>query len=280
MVEERKKFGEILVEDGTISSKTLQRALERAQKENKKVGLVLEEMGVVTGEEIADALARQFGCQRIAAIARHSFSREVLDLVTVESAMRYLLFPLRKDGNKLYLAIADPTETRIISNMAHNLDLAVIPLIATRAEILAAINMHYLGKETVADRRKTVLVVDDNSLVISEIEQVLDREGYRVISSKDGIEAFKRAISESPQVILTDKEMPGLNGYRLIDALKTIPETAAIPVILHTASLNSEEEADAYRKGFFDFMLKPVKEVTLITRVRRAVDTHDRIVNK
>lgn len=280
MIEERIKFGEIFVRDGTISQKTLQRALERGKKENKKVGLVLEEMGVVTGEEIADVLARQFGCQRITAIAGHSFPKEVLDLVTVESAIRYLLFPLKKEGNKLYLATADPTETRIISNMAQNLEVTIIMLIATRAEILAAINKHYLGKETVTDIRKTVLLVDDNPLVISEIGQVLERQGFRVICAKDGIEAFKKAISESPHVVLTDKEMPGFGGYRLIDALKNLPETAAIPVILHTATLDIEEEAYSYQKGFFDFMLKPVREVTLITRVRRAVDTYERIMNK
>lgn len=280
MLTERKKIGEILVEEDTISRKTLERALVRGKKEHKKVGLILEEMGVVTDEEIADVLARQFGYKRIATIASHSFPKEVLDLVTVDIAMRYLMFPLRKDGNNLYLAIADPTETRIVSNMAQNENLAITPLIATRGEILAAINRHYLGKVTHIDQRRTVLLVDDNALVISEIEQILERAGYRVVSAKDGIEAFKKAISENPQVILTDKEMPGFSGYRLIDALKSLPETADIPVILHTASLNSEEEADAYRKGFFDFIMKPVKEVTLITRIRRAIDTFDRVVNK
>src|ERR1039457_175701 len=102
MIDERKKIGEIFVDDGTISRKTLQRALERGEKEHKKVGFVLEEMGVVTGEEIADGLSRQFGYRRIAAIAEHSYPRELLDLVTVETAIRYLMFPLRKEGTNLY----------------------------------------------------------------------------------------------------------------------------------------------------------------------------------
>ena len=278
-VQNRRKIGELLVEDGLISPKTLDRALERGRKEQKKLGVILEEMGVATGEEIADVLARQYGYRRVANIAGYTFAKQLLDLIGVDIAMRYLLFPLRKEENKLYLAMADPTDTRIISNMAQNNNLVIIPLIGTRAEILAAINKHYLGKESLADRRKTVLIVDDNPLAISEIEQVLCREGYRVETAKDGIEAFKRAIAESPQVVLTDKEMPGLSGYRLMDALKSLPETCNIPVILHTASLDSEEEADAYRKGFFDFIAKPVKEVTLVTRVKRAVDMFERIGN-
>ena len=277
MMENRKKIGELLIEEGTISPKTLERAVERGKKEHKKVGLVLEEMGVVTGEEIAEALARQFGYRRVANISGHTFARELLDLVSVDIAMRYLLFPLRREENKLYMAMADPTDTKIVSNMAQNYSLAIIPMIATRTDILAAISKHYLGRETLADIRKTVLIVDDSPLVVSEIEQVLSREGYRVETAKDGIDAFKRAISENPQVIVTDKEMPGLSGYRLVDALKSLPETCNIPVILHTASLDSEEEAEAYRKGFFDFMAKPVKEITLVTRVKRAVDMFERI---
>ena len=277
MMENRKPIGEMLIENGTICLKTLERALERGRKEHKKVGLILEEMGVATGEEIADVLAQQFGYSRAANIAGYTYTKEILDLVSVEIAMRYLLFPLRREENKLYLAVADPTDTKIVSNMAQNNNLVIIPMIATRADILAAISKHYLGKESLSDKRKTVLIVDDSPLVISEIEQVLSREGYRVETAKDGIEAFKRAIAENPQVIVTDKEMPGLSGYRLVDALKSLPETCNIPVILHTSSLDSEEEADAYRKGFFDFMAKPVKEVTLITRVKRAVDMFERI---
>jgi CheY-like chemotaxis protein len=277
MAENRKKIGELLIEDGTISAKTLERALERSRKEHKKIGLILEEMGVATGEEIADVLARQFGCRRVVNFAGYTFAKELLDLVTVDTAMRHLLFPLRRDENKLYLAMADPTDTKIVSNLAQNNNLVIIPHIATRADILAAISKHYLGRETFGEKRKTVLIVDDSPLVVSEIEQVLIREGYRVESAKDGIDAFKRAIADIPSVIVTDKEMPGLSGYRLIDALKSLPETCNIPVILHTASPDSAEEADAYRKGFFDFMAKPVKEVTLITRVKRAVDTFERI---
>ena len=153
-------------------------------------------------------LARQFGYRRIANIDGYTFAKELLDLVTVDTAMRYLLFSLRRDENKLYLAMADPTDTKIVSNLAQNTNLVLIPYIATRANILAAISKHYLGRETFGEKRKTVLIVDDSPLVVSEIEQVLIREGYRVESAKDGIDAFKRAIADISSVIVTDKEMP------------------------------------------------------------------------
>jgi CheY-like chemotaxis protein len=92
----------------------------------------------------------------------------------------------------------------------------------------------------------------------------------------DGMEAYKIVIAEKPHVIITDKEMPKLDGYGLLEALKNVPETSFIPVILVTGrTMNAEEEAKAFERGFFDFIPKPVSEVTLKARVKRAFHFHD-----
>jgi PleD family two-component response regulator len=85
------------------------------------------------------------------------------------------------------------------------------------------------------------------------------------------MDGYRTALATGPQLILTDKEMPKLDGYGLISALKGMPETESIPVILISGALNSDEEAKVLEKGFFDFISKPVKEITLITRVKRAL---------
>ena len=69
--------------------------------------------------------------------------------------------------------------------------------------------------------------------------------------------------------------MPIFDGYKLLDSLKSLPETMRIPVILLTSSLNDTEESDAFKKGFFDFIAKPAKDVTLIARIKRALETFD-----
>jgi CheY-like chemotaxis protein len=271
MTTEKRKFGEILVANGTISEKTLERALERALKEKVRIGETLEGMGVATGEEIASVLAEQFRCKTVRKFAEYSYSPSLLRMVSVDTATRYLLFPLKLEKNNLYLAMSDPTDTKIVSNLAKNHEVTIIPFIATRSDILAAINKHYLGKTGLPDKRQTVLIVDDNPALNSELEQVLSREGYRVVAAKDGIEAFKKAISETPGVIVTDKEMPIFGGYKLLESLKSLPETRRIPVILLTASPGSLEESEAFEKGFFDFMARPVPNVTLVTRIKRAL---------
>ena len=270
MTTERRKFGAILVANGTITEKTLQRALEKAQRENKKIGEALESMGVATGEETAATLAEQFRCKTVRNFADYSYSPELLRLISADTATRHFLFPLKLDKKNLYLAMADPTDTKIVSNIASNNNVTVIPFIASRSDIVAAVNKHYLGKQSVSDTRPVVLLVEDNCATSSELEQVLSREGYRVVVAKDGIQAFKMAISEAPEVIVTDKEMPFFDGYQLLEALKSLPETERIPVLLLTASQQGSEESEAFQKGFFDYLAKPVTAVTLVTRVKRA----------
>lgn len=272
----KKLIGELFIESGLITELTLQRALSRARRLNKRLGATLEEIELITGEELAYALANQYGCKVIKDFARHSFAPELLGLIPVEVAMQYILFPLKREGTKLAIAVADPTDAKIVDNVAANHGLTVYPFVATRKDIITAIARHYLKKDPVTARDKTVLVVEENKLIHKMMTDILAREGYKVLVENDGMEGYKTALATRPHVVVTDKEVPKLNGYALFDALQNIPETRNIPVILVTASSDAEEEARAFDRGFFDFITKPVKEVTLVTRVKRAFQSIER----
>ncbi len=266
----RKRIGEIFIEKGLITEKTLQRALERAKRQKKKIGLTLEEIEVITREELARALAEQFGCKVVSNFARFNFPPELFRIIPEDVALRHILFPLKVDSGRLAVAMADPTNTRIVNSVAEGHGLKVVPFIATRQDILSAINRHYLGKNIEHLHGMCVMVVEDDLLASSMISDILTKEGYRVIVARDGMEAYKTMLSEAPHVVITDKIMPKLDGYGLLDMLKSLPETRDIPVLLLTGNADSDEEARAFQKGFFDVMKKPVKGATLITRVRRA----------
>lgn len=269
-MKEKRKLGELFVENGLITEKTLQRALARSKRLKQKLGVVLEDMEVITGEELARALASQYGYQMVTNFARFTFPAELLRLIPADLAMQNLLFPLKSENGKLALAMSDPTETRIAGNIAANHGLALVPVIATRKDIIAAINLHYLGKDPARVREKTVLVVEDNKLISTMLATMITKQGFRVIQAMDGMEGYRLALADPPHVILTDKEIPKLDGYGLLDALKNQPETKHIPMILVTGATDGEEEARAFEKGFFDFLTKPVKEVTVVTRIKRA----------
>jgi PleD family two-component response regulator len=111
------------------------------------------------------------------------------------------------------------------------------------------------------------------------LTNMLSREGYNIITACDGMEAYKAVIINKPKLVITDKEMPKFSGYALLDSLKSIPETNRIPVILLSGSNNPDEEADAYEKGFFDYISKPVRELTLKAKVKRALRSHSHLIS-
>ncbi len=237
---------------------------------------MLEETELVTGEELANALAIQYGFRLAGTFAGHQFPSELLDLIPADVALENMLFPLKIEGDRLALAMADPTNTRIVSNIAANKGLKIVPFIATRKDIVAAISVHYLGKDPSAPQGKTILLVDADNLLCTMLGHTLTKENFHVITASDGMEAYKSAISDAPQVIIADRKIPKLDGYGLFDALKNVPETRPIPVILMTDCTDPEEEARAFEKGFFDYLTKPIKDVTLITRAKRAFQHYER----
>lgn len=272
----RKLLGEIFVEKGLITRKTLERTLSRSKRLRKRLGTLLEEMELITGEELANALAEQYGYRVVSNFSHHHFSNELLELVPSDVALQNVLFPLKIENGRLALAMADPTETRIVSNIAANHGLTVIPFIATRKDINAAICKQYLGKDLDIRHERTVLVVEDDNLLGTMWSHLLTKEGYRVKLATDGMDAYKTVITEMPQVIVTERTVPKLDAYGLFNALRNLSETRHIPIILITGNGEKEEEARAFEKGFFDFIFKPVNEVTLKTRVKRAFQNLER----
>lgn len=271
-----KKLGEILVGQGILSPKTRDRVLRRAEILGRRLGKVLEDLELVTGEELAAALAIQHGYKTVTNLNRLVVSPELLRMIPVEVAMQHLIFPLKREGGRLALAMTDPTDMRVANNLAVDSGLELVPFIATKQEIREAICHHYLGKPAGRPTSRTVLAVDDDRLIRTLLTETLEKDGYRVLTANDGMQAFRTIIAESPHVVITDLVMPKLDGYGLLHALKNIPETSFIPVILISGQLKSEEEeVKAFAKGFFDVILKPINQASVRARVKRAFHFYD-----
>jgi CheY-like chemotaxis protein len=271
-----KRLGEILVEQGILSLKTRDRVLRRAEILQRRLGNVLEDLGLVTGEELAAALAIQHGYKTATNLNHFTVPPELFELVPIEVAMQHLVFPLKKEGCRLALAMTDPTDMRICINLAADSGLEIVPFIATKQEIREAISHHYLGKPAARPTSRTVLAVDEDRLIRSMLTEILDKDGYRMLTANDGMQAFRTVIAESPHVIITDLVMPKLDGYGLLNALKNIPETSYIPVILISGQLKTEEEElKAFDKGFFDVIRKPLNQASVRARVKRAFHFYD-----
>ncbi|HDS1199408.1 TPA: EAL domain-containing protein [Shewanella algae] len=111
-----------------------------------------------------------------------------------------------------------------------------------------------------------ILLVDDDIGQINQLHQVLKSIG-KVFFEQKSINAFKQAITVSPDIILLDIQMPGMNGYEVLAQLKRDSATALIPVIFITAHDSIEEQLHGLRDGAVDFIAKPLQPSVVAARV-------------
>lgn len=270
-VGQKKHLGDILVQTKLISEKTLERALERQKAENKRLGQVLEEMGVITEQELVDALGHQFGFKTIQEFSSRSYPPELLNLLPTEFVMKRLVFPLKQRDAMLAVAITDPFDSDTNEMISRITGLQIVPVITTRKEILEAIARHYLHAPLNPDAGDTILVVEDSPTVATVVQSALVKEGFHVLLAHDGLEALKMALTHRPQLVITDAQIPRMDGHGLLRAIKANPITAPIPVIMLTGRASTDEEQKALEAGFFDFIPKPVQPLRVVSRVKRAL---------
>lgn len=118
----------------------------------------------------------------------------------------------------------------------------------------------------------TVLVADDSATVRALVRFELEAAGYAVREAADGQEALAVAGSGGVDVVLLDVEMPVLDGYGAITALKGDPATAELPVVFLTGRVEGGDVVEALRLGAQDYLCKPPQTAELLARVSAAVE--------
>ncbi|MES2729875.1 MAG: PleD family two-component system response regulator [Pseudomonadota bacterium] len=116
-----------------------------------------------------------------------------------------------------------------------------------------------------------ILVVDDILPNVKLLEAKLSAEYYDVITAQSGEDAIRRAQNDSPDMILLDVMMPGMDGFETCQRLKSDPQTAHIPIVMVTALTDSEDKVKGLESGADDFLSKPVNDIALMARVRSLV---------
>jgi chemosensory pili system protein ChpA (sensor histidine kinase/response regulator) len=120
---------------------------------------------------------------------------------------------------------------------------------------------------------KVVLVADDSISVRKFVGRMLEKAGYRVKLASDGLEAAEIAAQSGCHVILTDLEMPRMNGYELMSHLRQDPVTRRIPVMVLTSRAGAKHKERALKEGAAAFLTKPVQEEQLLSTVARLIGT-------
>jgi two-component system, cell cycle response regulator len=116
-----------------------------------------------------------------------------------------------------------------------------------------------------------ILVVDDTPANVMLLEAKLTNEYYDVVTAVDGFEAIKQAKEHSPDLILLDVMMPGMDGFETCRQMKADPAISHIPVVMVTALNSAEDRVNGLQAGADDFLTKPIDDAALMARVRSLV---------
>ncbi|MFM9917360.1 MAG: Hpt domain-containing protein [Rhizobacter sp.] len=147
---------------------------------------------------------------------------------------------------------------------------------SARVSTLSAMRSHAGGNaEATADDRPAqplaplVLVVDDSLTVRRVTERMLLREGYRVMLAKDGLDALEQLAQEKPAIVLSDIEMPRMDGFDLVRNLRADSRLSDLPVIMITSRIAQKHRDYAAQLGVEHYLGKPYSEEDLLALIAR-----------
>ncbi len=132
-----------------------------------------------------------------------------------------------------------------------------------------AVSVPLLSTPTTAPLAPLVLVVDDSITVRRVTQRLLQREGYRVAMAADGLQAIERLSEERPAVVLSDIEMPRMDGFDLARNIRGDAKLANLPIVMITSRIAEKHREHAMELGVNHYLGKPYSEEELLSLVRR-----------
>lgn len=119
--------------------------------------------------------------------------------------------------------------------------------------------------------QKTILVVEDNELNMKLFHDLLEVQGYRILQTASGDEAFRLAMDEQPDLILMDIQLPEKSGLDVTRELKAEPKVQNIPVVAVTAFAMRDDEERIRAAGCDDYLAKPISVTDFLEKVKRVL---------
>ncbi len=116
-----------------------------------------------------------------------------------------------------------------------------------------------------------ILIVDDSPTETHIIKAMLEKHGYETIEAVNGEEGILKARDTSPDLVLMDIVMPGMNGFQATRKLSKDPVTSSIPVIIVSTKGQETDRVWAMRQGAKDYMTKPVVEAELLDKIKSSL---------
>lgn len=116
---------------------------------------------------------------------------------------------------------------------------------------------------------KTVLTVDDSRTMREMLLLALSEAGYRVVQAEDGLHGLEVLSGETPDVIVTDINMPRMDGFGFIEGVRSDGRHRTVPILVLTTESDAEKKDRARRAGATGWIVKPFDPVKLVAAIRR-----------
>lgn len=124
------------------------------------------------------------------------------------------------------------------------------------------------------DARPVALVVDDSITVRRVTQRLLERNGMRVLTARDGVDAVEVLAEHTPDIILLDIEMPRMDGYEVAAHVRSDARLQQIPIIMITSRVGEKHRARAIEVGVDDYLGKPYQEAQLLEAIAPLIERH------
>ena len=124
-----------------------------------------------------------------------------------------------------------------------------------------------------------ILIVDDQQELAEMLSQLLADAGYATRIAADGRQALDAVLADSPALVVTDVNMPGIDGFELAAMLKADPATATIPIIMLSAQAGRGSKLVGLESGAEDYLSKPVDPAELLAKIRNLLLLRNRAVH-
>ncbi|TKB60961.1 MAG: response regulator transcription factor [Nitrospira sp.] len=115
---------------------------------------------------------------------------------------------------------------------------------------------------------KKILIVEDEHDILQLVKLYLEKEGFRTVLAKTGMEGLRQVKQEKPDLIVLDLMLPEIDGIEVCTRLRSAPETARLPIIMLTAKAEESDTIIGLELGADDYVIKPFSPKTLVARIK------------
>lgn len=117
-------------------------------------------------------------------------------------------------------------------------------------------------------RHKKILIVEDEQDIRQLVTHYLEKEGFRPVAAMNGLEALKKVKEDKPDLVVLDLMLPEMDGLEVCKRLRSVPETAMLPILMLTAKAEESDTIVGLELGADDYVTKPFSPKALVARVK------------